>query len=65
MLEDTDETDNTDYPKGDYREPLRQFVHVVLEWCPPLLNILHHAKDDTELGTGSGRDDDSGTTACD
>ena len=30
VLEDTDETDNTDYPKGDYGELFRQFVHAVL-----------------------------------
>jgi hypothetical protein len=64
VLEDTDETDNTNYPKGDYGEPLRQLVHVVLERSPSLLNILHHAKDDTELGLGSSCDDDTGTTAC-
>ena len=64
MLEDTDETNNTDYPKGDYGELLRQLVHVVLERCPSLLNVLHHTKDDTELGLGSGGDDDTGTTAC-
>jgi hypothetical protein len=64
VLEDTDETDNTDYPKGDYGELLRQLVHTVLERSPSLLNILHHTKDDTELGLGSGGDDDTGTTAC-
>jgi hypothetical protein len=63
VLEDTNETDNTDYPKGDYGELLRQFVHAVLERSPSLLNILHHTKDDTELGLGSGGDDDTGTTA--
>jgi hypothetical protein len=64
VLEDTDETDNTDYPKGDYGELLRQLVHTVLERSPSLLNILHHTKDDTELGLGSGGDNDTGTTAC-
>src|SRR5713101_3042857 len=64
VLEDTYETDNTDYPKGDYGELLCQLIHVVLERCTSLLNILHHTKDDTELGLGSGGDDDTGTTAC-
>jgi hypothetical protein len=64
VLEDTDETDNTDYPKGDYGELLRQLIHTVLERCSSLLNILHHTKDDTELGLGSGSDDDTSTTAC-
>jgi hypothetical protein len=64
VLEYTDETDHTDYPKGDYGEFLRQFVHAVLERSSSLLNILHHTKDDTELGLGSGGDDDTCTTAC-
>lgn len=64
MLDDTNKTDYTDYPKGKYGQLLRQLVHAVLERSPSLLNILHHAKDDTELGLGSGGDDDTGTTTC-
>ena len=64
VLEDSDEKDNTDYTKGDYGQPLRQLIHVVLERSTSLLNILHHTKDDTKLGLRSGCDDDTGTTAC-
>jgi hypothetical protein len=63
VLEDTDETDNTNYPKGEYGKLLRQLVHVVLERSPSLFNILHHTKDDTQLGLDSSSDDDTGTTA--
>jgi hypothetical protein len=35
----------------------------VLERSPPLLNILHHTKDDTKFGLGSGGDDDTGAAA--
>ena len=63
VLEDTDETDKSDYPEGNDGKPLRQLVHAVLERCPSLLNILHHTKDDTELGLDSGRNDDTHTTA--
>lgn len=64
VLDDTDETDNADYSKRDYGELLRQLVHAVLERSPSFLNILHHTKDDTELGMSSGGDDNTSTTAC-
>jgi len=64
VLQDANETDDTDDSKGEYGKLLRQLVHAMLEWSPSLLNILHHTKDDTELSLGSGGDDDTGTTAC-
>jgi hypothetical protein len=58
VLEDTNKTNNADDSKGKYGELLREFVHVILQRGSPLLDILHHAKDDAKLGLGpSGNGD--------
>ena len=64
LLDDTNEKDNSDDSEGDYGKPFRQLVHAVLEWSPLLLNILHHTKDDTKFGLGSGGNNDARATAC-
>ena len=62
VLEDPNKTYNTDDSKGKYGELFCQLVHAVLEWGPPLLDILHHTEDDTELSLGPGGDGDTRAT---
>lgn len=62
VLEDTNKTYNTDDSKGKYGKLFCQLVHAVLEWGPPLLDILHHTEDDTKLGLGPGSDGDTRAT---
>lgn len=64
MLEDTNKAYNADDSKGEYGELFCQLVHAVLERGPPLLDILHHTKDDTKLRLGSGGDGDTRATTC-
>jgi len=64
VLEDTNKAYNADDSKGKDGELFRQLVHVILERGPPLLDILHHTKDDTKLGLGSGGDGDTRATTC-
>ena len=64
MLKDANETDNANNSKGKYGELLRQLIHVVLERGPPLLDILHHAKNNTKFGLGPSSDGDPRTATC-
>jgi len=65
VLKNTNETDNADDSKREHGELLGQFVHAILKGSPPLLDILHHAKDDTKLCLRSSSNRDARTTTWD